>query len=281
MPPVAESRHRWRPSPFLIASAGLHGAALATLVGSPRAWDLALMALVGNHVVISGAAMLPRCAWLGPNLSRIPAGRAGAELVALTFDDGPDPELTPAVLDQLSRAGARATFFCLGQRAEAHPHLVAAIREQGHGVENHSYSHPHTFAFRGPRAMLREILRAQDAIERSGGGRPAFFRAPAGIQNPWLAPVLAVAGLSLVSWTRRGFDTVSESGISVASRLTRGLGPGDIMLLHDGSAGRQVRNSHVVLEALPRVLEQLRRRGLRSEPLHVILQAHERRPPDC
>jgi peptidoglycan/xylan/chitin deacetylase (PgdA/CDA1 family) len=265
----------WRPSPFLAASAGLHGVALATLLASPGSWGLVLTAVIGNHLAITAAGMLPRCAWLGPNITRLPAARARVGLVGLTFDDGPDPEVTPAVLDLLEVADARATFFCVGRRAEAYPAVVAAIRARGHGVENHSYSHPNGFALRGPRGLRREILEAQDAIERSGGGRPSLFRAPAGIQNPWLAAVLAKAGLSLVSWTRRGFDTVTRDGPRVASRLARGLSAGDILLLHDGSSARAENGQPVVLAALPRVLDEMSRKGLRSEALHTILKKQE------
>jgi len=254
-----------------MASAGLHGVALATVIGNPSAWGFALAAVAGNHVAIGAAGMLPRCGWLGPNTTRIPAARSGGQLISLTFDDGPDPDVTPAVLTLLAGAGARATFFCVGQRAEAHPTLVAAIRDQGHGIENHSYGHPNGFAFLGPRGMLREVMRAQDAIERAGGGRPACFRAPAGIQNPWLSGVLVKAGLSLVSWTRRGFDTVSHDGDRVASRLTRGLGAGDILLLHDGNSALTAKRAPVVLDALPKVLDAMQQLGLRSEPLHRLL----------
>jgi peptidoglycan/xylan/chitin deacetylase (PgdA/CDA1 family) len=214
--------------------------------------------------------MFPRCTWLGPNITRLPEAQARG-VVALTFDDGPDPSVTPAVLDLLEQSGARATFFCVGHRAEAHPDIVAAIRDRGHGVENHTYSHPNGFAFRGPRGLRREIQRAQMAIERSGGGRPKLFRAPAGIQNPWLSLVLAGAGLSLVSWTRRGFDTVTRDGALVAARLARGLREGDILLLHDASSARDTRGRPVVLDALPRVLDEMDRRGLRSEALHTVL----------
>jgi peptidoglycan/xylan/chitin deacetylase (PgdA/CDA1 family) len=264
-------RAPWRPTPFLAASAGIHAVSLAGLLVSPRSWGLVLTALLANHLAIAAAGLLPRCAWLGPNITRLP-GSARAGLVALTFDDGPDPEVTPAVLGLLEQAGSRATFFCVGQRAEEHPEVMAAIRARGHGVENHSYSHPNSFALRGPGGLSREIRQAQEAIERVGGGRPRFFRAPAGIQNPWLAPTLASAGLSLVSWTRRGYDTVSRDGARVAARLTHGLRAGDILLLHDGSSARGEGGRPVVLEALPRVLDEMGRRGLRSEALHAVLE---------
>ena len=235
-----------------------------------------LTALVGNHAVLSAAGMFPRCGWLGPNITRLPGSQARGGVVALTFDDGPDPDVTPAVLDLLDQAGARATFFCVGRRAEAHPDIVASIRARGHGVENHTYSHPNGFAFRGTGGLRREIQRAQVAIERSGGGRPHFFRAPAGIQNPLLSVVLAGAGLSLGSWTRRGYDTVTRDGARVAARLGRGLRGGDILLLHDASSADDTRGRPVVLDALPRVLDEMGRRGLRSEALHMALRPSAR-----
>jgi peptidoglycan/xylan/chitin deacetylase (PgdA/CDA1 family) len=266
----------WRLPPFLLASIGLHGVALATLLVAPRAWKLAVGAVVANHLGIAVAGLLPRCGWLGPTITRLPPPRARENLLALTFDDGPDPEVTPAVLELLAAARARATFFCIGDRAEAHPDLVTVIRAHGHGVENHSYSHPHDFALRGPREMESQIRRAQEAIEHSGGGRPSFFRAPLGFQNPWLAPVLARAGLSLVSWTRRGYDTVTHDSVRVAGRLVRGLEAGDILLLHDGSSALGPNGRPVVLDALSRVLDEMSRAGLRSEALHRVLevQAH-------
>jgi peptidoglycan/xylan/chitin deacetylase (PgdA/CDA1 family) len=236
---------------------------------------MVISAIVANHVAITTAGMFPRCGWLGPNLTRIPDRRAGGGVVALTFDDGPDPLVTPQVLDLLEGAGARATFFCIGRRAEAHPEIIAAIRERGHGIENHSYSHPNGFALRGPSGLDREVREGQDAIERSGGGRPRFFRAPAGIQNPWLPEVLDRAGLDLVSWTRRGFDTVSHDATRVAARLVRNLGAGDILLMHDGSAA-VVDGRPVVLEALPRVLHAISEKGLRSESLHSVLSPDTR-----
>ena len=248
-----------RASPFLASSAAAHAVGVAAMVVSPRTTPYVLSALVANHLVIGTAGMFPRCGWLGPNMTRLP-GDAGNEAIALTFDDGPDPAVTPRVLDLLDRTGQRATFFCIGRRAEEHPELVAEIRRRGHGVENHSYGHPNGFALQGPRSMTWEVERAQEAIEKCGGGRPRYFRAPAGIQNPWLASVLIDANLSLVSWTRRGFDTVTRDASRIAARLIGGgLRAGDVLLLHD--------RLPIVLEALPRVLDEMNRRGLRSVAL--------------
>ena len=199
--------------------------------------------------------MFPRCGWLGPNITRLPAASAQAGVVALTFDDGPDPEVTPAVLDLLEQARARATFFCVGRRAEAHPDIVAEIRARGHGVENHTYSHPNGFAFRGPRGLRREVVRGRlRSNGRAVAGRRSFALRPAS-RIRWCRWCSPRPGSSLVSWTRRGFDTVTGDGARVAARLGRGLRGGDILLLHDGSSARDGRGRPVVLDALPRVLD--------------------------
>jgi peptidoglycan/xylan/chitin deacetylase (PgdA/CDA1 family) len=194
-------------------------------------------------------------------------------MVALTFDDGPDPLVTPAVLEILDSHRTKATFFCIGQRVDAHPALAAEILARGHAVENHSYSHPNTFAFGGTRSMEREVLGAQEAIERATGRRPRFFRAPVGIRNPWLEPCIARAGLSLVSWTHRGFDTVFRDAEVVTRRLLHGLRAGNILLLHDGNGAQSAAGRPVVLEVLPRVLDALAAGGLRSAALPALVEA--------
>lgn len=267
---MADSTRRPTP-PLLKASLGVHGLALAALVASPHSSGLVISTLLANHLVIGAAGMFPRCTWLGPNVNRLPSPHD--DVLSLTFDDGPDPDVTPSVLSLLAEAGQRATFFCVGARAEVHPKLVADMRAQGHGVENHSYSHPNNFALRGPRGLRQEVQRAQDVLARTAGERPSLFRAPAGIQNPWLAGVLADLELSLVSWTRRGFDTVSRDGKRVAARLVgAGLRAGDILLLHDRTPARDRNGRPVVLEALPRVLDVMARTGLRSEALHTAMR---------
>ena len=246
----------------------MHGAGAAALAIAPETAPQIGLALATNHAVIAAAGMFPRSRWLGPNMSRLPP-EVSPGILALTFDDGPDPEGTPAVLDLLERRGHRATFFCIGRRALQHRALVASIRSRGHGVENHSYTHPNTFSFHGPGGLHREIHRGQQALERACGERPRFFRAPVGIQNPFLAAAVADEALMLVSWTRRGFDTVSKDARRVAGRLIGpGLAGGDILLLHD--------RMPVTIDALTIVLDEMEARGLRSEALHLAVAGETR-----
>jgi len=257
---------RPRPLPALLRlTVALHGVAVPVLLAAPSWWPWVVVALVADHVLVVGASLLPRSRWLGPNLTRLP-GDPG-DRVALTFDDGPDPDVTPAVLDLLDTHGATATFFVIGERALRHPDLVAEIVRRGHRVENHTFSHPHGFWFLPPAALAAQLDRVQEAVKAACGHTPVHFRAPAGIRPPWLQPFLARRGLDLVSWTRRGLDTVSRDPEWVAGRLLRGLRPGDILLLHDRGSARDGEGSPVVLGALPRVLEGVAAAGLRAVAL--------------
>ena len=172
------------------------------------------------------------------------------------------------VLDILERHRARASFFCIGARAEAHPALVEEIVRRGHRIENHSQHHRHDFSLLGPWRMRAEILAAQHSLQRTAGRPPRYFRAPAGLRNPFLEPVLAALGLHLASWTRRGFDTRSGDPDRVLARLLRRLAAGDILLLHDGHAARDAGSGRpVILTVLPRLLAALDAAGLAAVPL--------------
>jgi peptidoglycan/xylan/chitin deacetylase (PgdA/CDA1 family) len=258
----------WSPTPVIRASLLAHAAALGASIVEPRLW-LEILGLVGANHALLACGMRPRSAMLGANLTSLPRQQAGdSRSVAVTFDDGPDPEVTPRLLDLLDAHGAKASFFVIGRRALQHPHIVRDIVARGHSIENHTYSHPHSFGCWTPGAMMREILQAQDAIANACGQSPAFFRAPAGIRNPLLDPVLAMTGLQLVTWTRRGYDTISPNPNRVYDRLTRGLKAGDILLLHD----RSTRRGSPALTVTPLLLERLRRESLTSVSLRMTRQ---------
>jgi peptidoglycan/xylan/chitin deacetylase (PgdA/CDA1 family) len=246
-------------------SIGLHAAAAALVLTVPGAWPWALGGVALNQALLTGAGLWPRGTLLGPNLDRLPP--TGRNEVALTFDDGPDIETTPLVLDMLDRYGAFASFFCIGNRAEAHPALVREIVRRGHSVENHTNRHPNHFAALSFSAMRGEIAAAQSTLARLAATPPVFFRTPMGIRSPLLQPVLAGQGLRLVSWTRRALDGLRSDPYAAAIRLRRGLAAGDVLLLHDGRAARAPDGRAVVLNVLPGLLDDLAARGLRSVTL--------------
>jgi len=253
----------WQPAPLTRLSILVHGAGVVVLVADPASWLWIVATLAANHLVLAVAVCLPRSRLLGPNLSRLPAAAAARHEVSLTFDDGPDPRTTPQILDLLDRHGAKASFFCVGEKAAAHPAIVKDIVRRGHSVENHSYHHSYAFACFGIARMSREIELAQQALHDITGRAPGFFRAPAGFRSPLLDFVLSRRGLSYVSWTRRGFDTAPGDHARVLGRLTRRLAPGDVLLLHDSSPA--------ALRVLPALLDELTARGLKSVSLPSAL----------
>ncbi len=265
------ARERWRPTPIVAGSLGLHGAAALLLAAAPPAWPWALGAVAANHAVLGALGLWPRSTLLGPNMTRLPAAAAARGEVAVTFDDGPDLVVTPRVLDILDAHGARATFFCIAERAAAHPELLREIARRGHEVENHSRRHGLTFPLLGMGGIRREVGAAQATLAALAGTPPRCFRAPAGLRSPLLDPVLHGLGLELVSWTRRGFDTRAGDAEPVLARLLRGLAAGDILLLHDGSSALSPRGAPLVLEVLPRLLDALAARGLRPVALREAL----------
>ncbi len=266
-PDFASAARPWRPAPAVGLSLLLHIAGVAVLVFQFSLWPWVLGGLVVNHLLLIAAVFWPRGRVLGPNLVRLPPAAAARNEVSLNFDDGPDPDVTPRVLDLLDRYQARASFFCIGQKAAAFPELVREIARRGHSVENHSYRHSSAFAFYGFGRLRREVDSAQAAISGVAGRQPAFFRAPAGFRSPLLDPVMAALGLRYVSWTRRGFDTVHGNADAVLRRLTRGLKPGDILLLHDGAPARTRDGTPVVLAVLPALLDRLAAGGLKPVTL--------------
>jgi peptidoglycan/xylan/chitin deacetylase (PgdA/CDA1 family) len=261
----------WTVSPALKASAALHvGAALGT-VAAPAIWPWALGAVALNHAVITGAGLLPRTSLLGPNLTRLPAAAQARRELALTIDDGPDPEVTPRVLDLLDAAGARASFFCIGWRARQSPALCREIVARGHRVENHGDSHSNAFSLFGPRRMRADVAAAQATLSDITGQAPLFFRPTAGLRNPFLEPVLASLDLQLAAWTRRPYDTRDGRPQQVLQRLTRGLGPGDILLMHDGHAALTPEGQPVILATLPLLLHRLKAESLQAVTLQQAL----------
>jgi peptidoglycan/xylan/chitin deacetylase (PgdA/CDA1 family) len=263
-------RRAWRPSPLIRGSMGLHIVAAVGVAAVPAAWPWALGAAAGNHALLGTLGLWPRSGLLGPNLTRLPETNARLGQVGLCFDDGPDPDVTPPVLDLLDRAGAKASFFCIAERAARHPGIVREILRRGHSVENHTWHHPHWFAALGPGAIRREVGQAQRILEDLGDRPPRFFKPPAGLRNPLLEPVLAGLGLRLATWTRRGYDAVRRDPVGVTRRLTRNLAAGDILMLHDGSAARTPEGRPVLLEVLPDLLDAFSLHGLTAVSLDVV-----------
>lgn len=259
--------HPWHPTRFIRISIGIHLVALVLVLFAPAYWPWALAAVVLNHAAISAVGLWPTSTWLGANRVRLPATAAQRREVTLTFDDGPDPDITPRVLDILAEHDVKATFFCIGERAAAHPVLCRDIVARGHRIENHGQRHPNLVSLSGPGGWQREVGEGLNTLEQLTGRRPAYYRAVAGLRNPFLDPVLNRLGIRLASWTRRAYDTRCGDADTVFDRLTRKLGPGDILLLHDGHSALSETGNPVIVEVLPRLLDELAARDLHPVPL--------------
>lgn len=213
-------------------------------------------------IVLSATTLLivyllfhPRNQWLVANRSRVD----GAGCVALTFDDGPDPVDTPKLLDLLREKGVKATFFVIGKRADQYPEIVRRVWAEGHMIGNHTWSHYSLFCFLTPRRLRAEIDRCTESVRRSCGFRPRFFRSPVGLRHPLLAPYLEAVGLEYVSWSIRTLDTFTTDSSVLARRILNKAESGDIILLHD----HLPRGTDAMLQALPRVIDELRERGFK------------------
>lgn len=246
---------RWRPPLLVRLSIGLHLIAGSLVVIDPAAWASALAIVVADHLLITAVGLWPRSTWLGSNWNRLPSAARERNEISLTIDDGPDPEVTPQVLEILDLYQVKASFFCIAEQATRHPELCREIVKRGHAVENHTQHHRHNFSVLGSQGYRREIEAAQAVLSALAGSEPQFFRAPAGLRNPFLDPVLHRLNLQLASWSVRGYDTRVRDANRIKNTLLRGLRPGAILLLHDGNAARTSDGIPVILAVLPQLLE--------------------------
>ena len=202
-------------------------------------------------------------------------GPRGSKRVALSFDDGPDPDVTPAVLDALAAHGARATFFTIGQSLDAHPQLAHRLVAEGHELGNHSWRHSRWDSFLGVREQAHEIERGERAIAKMTGSHvQPLYRPPFGIKSPPFVLAASQRRLTMVSWSLHSRDTRVGDPNRVAERVLKKIRPGDIVLMHDGH-DLPGRHRHVCAQALPLILQGLRAKEIEcvtvSELLHLSL----------
>ena len=195
----------------------------------------------------------------GPVLSHLPED----DLVAsITFDDGPNPEATPRILDVLKRKGVQATFFVLGRHADRWPELVERMADEGHQLGNHGYSHRKLHR-RTPSYVRDDLTRGADAIERASGVRPRHFRAPHGFRNPWVTPIARSLGERTIGWSLGVWDSARPGADEIVRRTLDGMRAGSILLLHDGDGYDASGDRTQTAEAVPRLIDGLRARGFR------------------
>ena len=192
--------------------------------------------------------------------------------VALTFDDGPHPRWTPAVLDLLRRHGVHATFFVIGENVRRHPQIVARILAEGHEIGCHGDSHSWTTPLQRPSRFEGEVRRCLGSVRAAAGVTPRLFRPPIGIRAVTHRAVTVRNDLVVVGMARRGGDT--RRGIdpqAFARRFCARARRGEVLVLHDGEEPRHASPRDATLAALPGVLQGLAARGLRSVTVSSLL----------
>lgn len=258
------------PSPAV--RTGLIAFVVAVLLGAvdPR---LAAVPLTMFVILCAMAPFFPEAGFFCPVISR---GRTGKPVVALTFDDGPDPNTTPLLLDLLARYHVSATFFVTGRRATRYPHLIRLILSHGHAVGNHTFNHDCLRIFWQPARLAREIDDTQAALSRLGVV-PRVFRPPVGIVTPAMGSLLAQRQMTLVTFSRRALDRGNRRIHRLADRILSRIEADDIVLLHDSATGSGERD-RLWLGEVQKMLSGLARKRLSVVPLSHLIDRPVMRP---
>jgi peptidoglycan-N-acetylglucosamine deacetylase len=222
---------------------------------------------VGAGVVILGGAAHGAFHRNSPIFGRPITSLAGTgKRVALTFDDGPNPDATPLVLDALRDRGVKATFFILGRHAEQWPDLVKRVADEGHSIGNHGWYH-RKLHFKSPAYVRDDLTRGTNAIERASGVRPRLFRAPHGFRAPWVTSIARSLGQRTVGWSLGVWDSDRPGVEVIADRTVQGAHPGSILLLHDGDGYDPSGDRMQTARAVPLLVDRLLADGYRFDLL--------------
>jgi peptidoglycan/xylan/chitin deacetylase (PgdA/CDA1 family) len=214
----------------------------------PPWWPIAIAVLALSHALVLWPTLRPNSQWLGPVITRF---ESSSKEVWLTIDDGPTDD-TPALLDALDARNVNATFFVKGSRSAEHPDLVRMMLARGHAVANHSHTHPSgAFWCLPPSAIARQIDECNAALTTMGE-TSRLFRAPVGMKNPFVHPILKRRGMTLIGWSVRGFDSFGDDVERVAERIVPRVSNGSIIVMHQGRDFSVACVSRVVDELLAR-----------------------------
>ncbi|NUO62545.1 MAG: polysaccharide deacetylase family protein [Gemmatimonadaceae bacterium] len=201
----------------------------------------------------------------GRALGRLPAP-AGDHVVALTFDDGPNPEATPRILDALASSGTTATFFLLGRHVERWPDLARRVADEGHAIGNHGWHHRKLHRL-SPSRVREDLELGTKAIVDATGVSPRLFRAPHGFRAPWVTPIAASLGQRTIGWSLGVWDSDRPGVDAIVDRTVGGTRPGSIVLLHDGDGYAPTGDRTQTAAAVPLIVASLDAGGYHFVPV--------------
>lgn len=252
-----------------LISASLAAGLLAIL--SPFfSWEIILiwfLILLFSEAILAFGVFERRSPIFGPVFWKAEEGR---NMVALTFDDGPNEPFTSQILDILKERQVRATFFVTGLNCLRFPGVLKRLAEDGHEIANHTLTHE-VLPLKLPSRIKEEIAKTSDIIEKHTGKRPTLFRAPHGWRNPWTNVIARKCGCVPVAWTLGVWDTDRPGAEVIARRTLRGVSDGCVILLHDGRGIEERADSSQLVEALPLIIDELHRRGFRPLTLSRMM----------
>lgn len=180
--------------------------------------------------------------------------RLSSDRVLLTFDDGPNDQTTPSILDALKEQNVAAVFFVIGNNVAKHPEILQRIIDEGHVIGNHTFSHPPLFAMLSTTKVSEDIKRCSGVLAERTGIKTTLFRPPIGYTNPNIARAVKELNLRPIGWSLRSFDTVLKGAVALRKRLLKSIRPGMIVLLHDSLPQ--------TAEMLPELLTSLKEKGI-------------------
>ncbi len=186
------------------------------------------------------------------------------EEVAITFDDGVDPHITPRILDMLDNYGAKATFFIIGEKAKSYPEVVRDIARRGHSIGNHSYYHRAGFPMQSSDKIYSEIARCNEVLGQILGIKPTLFRPPFGVTNPMISKAVKRSGLTSIGWSIRSLDTLGHPIEKVTKRVVSRISKGKVILLHDNRD-----KADILLE---NILQQIAQKGLNCVTINELFK---------
>lgn len=222
-------------------------------------WTYIILVVIALGIIVWGSSQINAQFFV----KTICTGQKKGKKIALTFDDGPHPEITPKILDILKKHHAKATFFVIGKNISGNENLLKRIDSEGHKIGNHSLSHSYFFDFFSTQKVYSELKETQFLILKTTGKNPRFFRPPYGVTNPQISKAVSRLNYEVIGWDIRSFDTVLKSEEKIFKRIVQKLSTGNLLLFHE--------TTEVALKVLEMLLEYLKKENYEVVSLEELI----------